>query len=93
MFVDRGPPRTGKRFCPNTPIIEKNRPECYRLPAHRRAGSEEVTDAALGGWEVNPVDLDEPATRHAAASEMVIERLAVSGGGAINVMWYPVRFW
>ena len=71
------PPRTGKTVLLQTIAhsIEQNHPECYLIVLLIDERPEEVTDMqrAVAG-EVIASTFDEPATRHVAVSEMVIEK-------------------
>jgi len=71
------PPRTGKTVLLQNIAhsIERNHPECYLIVLLIDERPEEVTDmqrSVLG--EVVSSTFDEPATRHVAVSEMVIEK-------------------
>ncbi len=71
------PPRTGKTVLMQNIAhsIERNHPECYLIVLLIDERPEEVTDmqrSVLG--EVVSSTFDEPATRHVAVSEMVIEK-------------------
>ena len=71
------PPRTGKtvllQIIANS--ITKNQPECYQIVLLIDERPEEVTDMqrAVDGEGVSST-FDEPATRHVAVSEMVMEK-------------------
>ena len=71
------PPRTGKTVLLQNIAnsIERNHPECYLIVLLIDERPEEVTDMqrAVKG-EVVSSTFDEPATRHVAVSEMVIEK-------------------
>ncbi|MCY4202568.1 MAG: transcription termination factor Rho [Aestuariivita sp.] len=71
------PPRTGKTVILQNIAhsIETNHPECYLIVLLIDERPEEVTDMqrSLKG-EVISSTFDEPATRHVAVSEMVIEK-------------------
>ena len=71
------PPRTGKTFLLQNiaTSIEKNHPECYLIVLLIDERPEEVTDMQRSvKGEVVSSTFDEPATRHVAVSEMVIEK-------------------
>jgi transcription termination factor Rho len=71
------PPRTGKTVILQTIAnsIEKNHPECYLIVLLIDERPEEVTDMQRSvKGEVVSSTFDEPATRHVAVSEMVIEK-------------------
>ena len=71
------PPRTGKTVLLQNiaNIIEKNHPECYLIVLLIDERPEEVTDMQRSvKGEVVSSTFDEPATRHVAVSEMVIEK-------------------
>jgi len=71
------PPRTGKTvFMQNIAhSIEKNHPECYLIVLLIDERPEEVTDMQRSvKGEVVSSTFDEPATRHVAVAEMVIEK-------------------
>ena len=70
------PSRTGKTVLLQNiaSSIEKNHPECYLIVLLIDERPEEVTDMQLGKGEVISSTFDEPATRHVAVSEMVIEK-------------------
>lgn len=71
------PPRTGKTVLLQNIAhsIERNHPECYLIVLLIDERPEEVTDMqrSIAG-EVICSTFDEPATRHVAVSEMVIEK-------------------
>ena len=71
------PPRTGKTVLLQNIAnsIERNHPECYLIVLLIDERPEEVTDMqrSMKG-EVVSSTFDEPATRHVAVSEMVIEK-------------------
>ncbi|WP_438959774.1 transcription termination factor Rho [Nereida sp.] len=71
------PPRTGKTVLLQNiaTSIEKNHPECYLIVLLIDERPEEVTDMQRSvKGEVVSSTFDEPATRHVAVSEMVIEK-------------------
>ena len=71
------PPRTGKTVILQNiaASIEKNHPECYLIVLLIDDRPEEVTDMQRSvKGEVVSSTFDEPATRHVAVSEMVIEK-------------------
>jgi transcription termination factor Rho len=71
------PPRTGKTVLLQNIAnsIEKNHPECYLIVLLIDERPEEVTDMQRSvKGEVVSSTFDEPATRHVAVSEMVIEK-------------------
>lgn len=71
------PPRTGKTVLLQNIAhsIEKNHPECYLIVLLIDERPEEVTDMKRSvKGEVVSSTFDEPATRHVAVSEMVIEK-------------------
>ncbi|SET38745.1 transcription termination factor Rho [Oceanicella actignis] len=71
------PPRTGKTVLLQNIAhsIEKNHPECYLIVLLIDERPEEVTDMQRSvAGEVISSTFDEPATRHVAVSEMVIEK-------------------
>jgi len=71
------PPRTGKTVLLQNIAnsIEKNHPECYLIVLLIDERPEEVTDMQRSvKGEVVFSTFDEPATRHVAVSEMVIEK-------------------
>lgn len=71
------PPRTGKTVLLQNIAhsIEKNHPECYLIVLLIDERPEEVTDMQRSvRGEVISSTFDEPATRHVAVSEMVIEK-------------------
>ncbi len=71
------PPRTGKTVILQNiaSSIEKNHPECYLIVLLIDERPEEVTDMQRSvKGEVISSTFDEPATRHLAVSEMVIEK-------------------
>ncbi|MBE0453432.1 transcription termination factor Rho [Roseovarius autotrophicus] len=71
------PPRTGKTVLLQNIAnsIEKNHPECYLIVLLIDERPEEVTDMQRSvKGEVISSTFDEPATRHVAVSEMVIEK-------------------
>ncbi|MEM6478424.1 MAG: transcription termination factor Rho [Pseudomonadota bacterium] len=71
------PPRTGKTVLLQNiaTSIEKNHPECYLIVLLIDERPEEVTDMQRSvQGEVISSTFDEPATRHVAVSEMVIEK-------------------
>ncbi|WP_120500012.1 transcription termination factor Rho [Roseovarius sp. EL26] len=71
------PPRTGKTVILQNiaASIEKNHPECYLIVLLIDERPEEVTDMQRSvKGEVVSSTFDEPATRHVAVSEMVIEK-------------------
>ena len=71
------PPRTGKTVLLQNIAnsIEKNHPECYLIGLLIDERPEEVTDMQRSvKGEVVSSTFDEPATRHVAVSEMVIEK-------------------
>ena len=71
------PPRTGKTVVLQNIAnsIEKNHPECYLIVLLIDERPEEVTDMQRSvKGEVVSSTFDEPATRHVAVSEMVIEK-------------------
>ena len=71
------PPRTGKTVLLQNIAnsIERNHPECYLIVLLIDERPEEVTDMQLSvKGEVVSSTFDEPATRHVAVSEMVIEK-------------------
>ncbi len=71
------PPRTGKTVLLQNiaSSIEKNHPECYLIVLLIDERPEEVTDMQRSvKGEVISSTFDEPATRHVAVSEMVIEK-------------------
>ena len=71
------PPRTGKTVLLQNIAnsIEKNHPECYLIVLLIDERPEEVTDMqrSVKGEAISST-FDEPATRHVAVSEMVIEK-------------------
>ncbi|RKF13374.1 transcription termination factor Rho [Roseovarius spongiae] len=71
------PPRTGKTVILQNIAnsIEKNHPECYLIVLLIDERPEEVTDMQRSvKGEVVSSTFDEPATRHVAVAEMVIEK-------------------
>ncbi len=71
------PPRTGKTVILQNIAnsIEKNHPECYLIVLLIDERPEEVTDMQRSvRGEVVSSTFDEPATRHVAVAEMVIEK-------------------
>jgi len=71
------PPRTGKTVLLQNiaTSIEQNHPECYLIVLLIDERPEEVTDMQRSvKGEVVSSTFDEPATRHVAVSEMVIEK-------------------
>ncbi|TNC74301.1 transcription termination factor Rho [Rubellimicrobium roseum] len=71
------PPRTGKTVLLQNIAhsIEKNHPECYLIVLLIDERPEEVTDMQRSvKGEVISSTFDEPATRHVAVAEMVIEK-------------------
>ena len=71
------PPRTGKTVLLQNiaKSIEVNHPECYLIVLLIDERPEEVTDMQRSvAGEVVSSTFDEPATRHVAVSEMVIEK-------------------
>jgi len=71
------PPRTGKTVLLQNIAhsIEKNHPECFLIVLLIDERPEEVTDMQRSvRGEVISSTFDEPATRHVAVSEMVIEK-------------------
>ena len=71
------PPRTGKTVMLQNiaQSIARNHPECYLLVLLIDERPEEVTDMARTvNGEVVSSTFDEPASRHVAVSEMVIEK-------------------
>jgi len=71
------PPRTGKTVILKNIAhsIEKNHPECYLIVLLIDERPEEVTDMQRSvKGEVVSSTFDEPATRHVAVAEMVIEK-------------------
>jgi transcription termination factor Rho len=71
------PPRTGKTMILQNiaASIEANHPECYLIVLLIDERPEEVTDMQRSvKGEVVSSTFDEPATRHVAVSEMVIEK-------------------
>ena len=71
------PPRTGKTVILQNiaASIEENHPECYLIVLLIDERPEEVTDMQRSvKGEVISSTFDEPATRHVAVSEMVIEK-------------------
>ena len=71
------PPRTGKTVLLQNIAhsIEQNHPECYLIVLLIDERPEEVTDMQRSvAGEVVSSTFDEPATRHVAVSEMVIEK-------------------
>jgi transcription termination factor Rho len=71
------PPRTGKTVLMQNIAnsIEQNHPECYLIVLLIDERPEEVTDMQRSvKGEVVSSTFDEPATRHVAVSEMVIEK-------------------
>jgi len=71
------PPRTGKTVILQNIAhsIEKNHPECYLIVLLIDERPEEVTDMQRSvKGEVISSTFDEPATRHVAVAEMVIEK-------------------
>lgn len=71
------PPRTGKTVLLQNiaTSIEKNHPECYLIVLLIDERPEEVTDMQRSvKGEVVSSTFDEPATRHVAVSDMVIEK-------------------
>ena len=71
------PPRTGKTVLLQNiaNAIERNHPECYLIVLLIDERPEEVTDMQRSvKGEVVSSTFDEPATRHVAVSEMVIEK-------------------
>ncbi len=71
------PPRTGKTVLLQNIAhsIERNHPECYLIVLLIDERPEEVTDMQRSvKGEVVASTFDEPATRHVAVSEMVIEK-------------------
>ncbi|MEO1774600.1 MAG: transcription termination factor Rho [Pseudomonadota bacterium] len=71
------PPRTGKTVLLQNIAhsIERNHPDCYLIVLLIDERPEEVTDMQRSvAGEVVSSTFDEPATRHVAVSEMVIEK-------------------
>ena len=71
------PPRTGKTMILQNiaKSVEQNHPECYLIVLLIDERPEEVTDMQRSvKGEVVSSTFDEPATRHVAVSEMVIEK-------------------
>ena len=71
------PPRTGKTVILQNIAhsIEQNHPECYLIVLLIDERPEEVTDMQRSvKGEVISSTFDEPAARHVAVSEMVIEK-------------------
>ncbi len=71
------PPRTGKTVLLQNIAysIERNHPECYLIVLLIDERPEEVTDMKRSvKGEVISSTFDEPATRHVAVSEMVVEK-------------------
>ena len=71
------PPRTGKTVLLQNIAnsITKNQPECYLIVLLIDERPEEVTDMQRSvDGEVVSSTFDEPATRHVAVSEMVMEK-------------------
>ena len=71
------PPRTGKTVLLQNIAnsVERNHPECYLIVLLIDERPEEVTDMQRSvKGEVVSSTFDEPATRHVAVSEMVIEK-------------------
>jgi len=71
------PPRTGKTVLMQNiaNAIERNHPECYLIVLLIDERPEEVTDMQRSvKGEVISSTFDEPATRHVAVAEMVIEK-------------------
>ena len=71
------PPRTGKTVLLQNIAnsIEQNHPECYLIVLLIDERPEEVTDMQRSvKGEVVSSTFDEPATRHVAVSDMVIEK-------------------
>jgi transcription termination factor Rho len=71
------PPRTGKTVLMQNiaNAIERNHPDCYLIVLLIDERPEEVTDMQRSvKGEVVASTFDEPATRHVAVSEMVIEK-------------------
>jgi transcription termination factor Rho len=71
------PPRTGKTVILQNvaSAIERNHPECYLIVLLIDERPEEVTDMQRSvKGEVVSSTFDEPATRHVAVAEMVIEK-------------------
>ena len=71
------PPRTGKTVLLQNiaASIEENHPECYLIVLLIDERPEEVTDMSRSvKGEVVASTFDEPATRHVAVAEMVIEK-------------------
>ena len=71
------PPRTGKTVLLQNIAhsIERNHPECYLIVLFIDERPEEVTDMQRSvQGEVVSSTFDEPATRHVAVSDMVIEK-------------------
>ncbi len=71
------PPRTGKTMMLQNIAhsISKNHPECYLIVLLIDERPEEVTDMARTvNGEVVSSTFDEPATRHVAVTEMVLEK-------------------
>ena len=76
------PPRTGKTVLLQNIAnsIEQNHPECYLIVLLIDERPEEVTDMQRSvKGEVVSSTFDEPASRHVAVSEMVIERPSACG--------------
>ena len=86
------PPRTGKTVLLQNIAhsIEKNHPECYLIVLLIDERPEEVTDMKRSvKGEVVSSTFDEPATRHVAVAEMVIEkakRLAEHGRDVVILL-------
>ena len=84
------PPRTGKTVLLQNiaASIEENHPECYLIVLLIDERPEEVTDMSRSvKGEVVASTFDEPATRHVAVAEMVIEkakRLVEHGRDAVS---------
>ena len=81
------PPRTGKTVLLQNIAnsITKNQPECYLIVLLIDERPEEVTDMQRSvDGEVVSSTFDEPATRHVAVSEMVMEEKGVNQATVIS---------
>ena len=89
------PPRTGKTVLLQNIAnsITKNQPECYLIVLLIDERPEEVTDMQRSvDGEVVSSTFDEPATRHVAVSEMVMEKAKrlVEHGRDVVILLYSI---
>jgi len=89
------PPRTGKTVILQNiaASIEKNHPDCFLIVLLVDERPEEVTDMQRSvKGEVISSTFDEPATRHVAVAEMVIEKAKRLVEHKRNALQRPKRF-